>query len=284
MENPLSGVMEWYQGLPQAAQIGIPVVGVGAVYLIAKGKGSGGTGGSVVAGPFGSSTGGGQAVSGAGNAGGSNGAGSSPSGTTSPNPKPSPWPGSHLGLHDKPKPTSIGSNKPKPAGTHAPALHPHPIVSPKPEPVQAKAPTIQPGHPVLPSSHISSVPVITQASSLAYQRGLHQSGGAAALTSTKTTAAPSVANTKAAAVGPSSLTYQRGLHQSGTTVAPKTIAKPKVTATQVRTTAAKHPVKNTGLHNTVPTTKAHQVVNDKNKFAVNKLTQQRGIHQAGRAL
>lgn len=58
MDNPLGGFMEWYQGLPQYAQIGIPVAGAAGVFLIVKSKGGAG---SLVSGPFGSSTGGGTA-------------------------------------------------------------------------------------------------------------------------------------------------------------------------------------------------------------------------------
>lgn len=58
MENPFAGITEWYSGLPQAAQIGIPLAGAVGVFVIAKGKKAGGLG---VTGPLGSSTGGGTA-------------------------------------------------------------------------------------------------------------------------------------------------------------------------------------------------------------------------------
>lgn len=245
MDNPLSGVMEWYQGLPQAAQIGIPVVGVGAVFLISRKGGSSSGGGSVVAGPFGSSSGGGQASSGAGNAGGSNGSGGSPS----PKPQPKPIPPVR-----PPQPTPI----PKPVPKSIPPGHGYhppikPVTTPKPEPIKPKAPVITKGH--LPSSHIQQHPALAKPH----------------LPSSHIMSAP---NTKSAAVGylppqtsktPNAALRSGKLYEGGPT------SGPKITPTKVIPSAAKHPVKNKGLHNTVPAMKGHQYTSDQHKAASSTL-------------
>lgn len=62
MTDAIENFVSWYQGLPQAAQIGIPIAGAAGVYFIAKHKG--GVSGSQVTGPTssGSSDGGGTSV------------------------------------------------------------------------------------------------------------------------------------------------------------------------------------------------------------------------------
>ena len=72
MTDQIEAFTSWYQSLPQAAQIGIPIAGVAGVYLIAKHKS--GLTGSQVFGP-GSSQGGGTSV-----------------GPPNPNPTPNPQP------------------------------------------------------------------------------------------------------------------------------------------------------------------------------------------------
>lgn len=249
MENPLSGIMEWYQGLPQAAQIGIPVVGVGAVFLISR---KGGGSGSLVSGPFGSSTGGGQAASGAGNAGGSDGGGGSP--TPKPTPKPvpvtpKPVPGSG-GFHPNPHPIPPvhPGGRPHPPGsgngTHG-GYRPPVGSGHKPLPVVRPAPLQRPH---LPSSHIQSHPALAKPH----------------LPSSHIMSTP---NTKAAAVTPRKIVTPKtpvagirsgSLYEGGPT---------KVTSSKVTPAPAHHPVANRGLHNTVHAMKGHQYTNDQHKAA-----------------
>lgn len=259
MDNPLAGVMEWYQGLPQAAKIGIPVVGVGAVFLIAKSKGSGGAG-SLITGPFGSSSGGGGTsgggtssggTSGGGTgSGGTSGGGTSGGGTGGGNPKPKPAP------NPQPKP------KPKPApghgyGTHPgskPIRKPVPTTKPKKEGTGGKAPPLH--H--LPSGHI------------------HQ-----ALDGPKPhLAASHIADRSAvtaAANHPSSGVYGPAqAKESWTHSAAVTNMQHKTTTSKVTPSASHHPVTHK-LSNTVPASKAHQYTNDKNRVAATTLSKKRGI-------
>lgn len=241
MENPLSGVMEWYQGLPQAAQIGIPVVGAGAVFLIAKGKGGGGTGGAVVAGPFGSSSGGGS-----GNTGGN-----TPPPTPTPKPKPQPHPFKPpVRPKPRPKPPGTGGGHPvkpptKPFGKGMPIPKAIPIgkkpTQPHLAPTHVLNTDTRKGH--LPSSHIID---------------------------------HSQFNSKAGAVG-WTLANQRGLQNANKAMA---MDKPKITPSTPVITGAAHPVNQHALRNRVGAAKTHQTANDKNRHTATTLTKQRGIHQA----
>lgn len=260
MENPLSGVMEWYQGLPQAAQIGIPVVGAGAVFLIAKGKGGGGgIGGSVVAGPFGAS-----------NGGGSGNGGNTPPPTPTPKPKPKPVPPPHGKPLPPVRPGHPGHGhhppKPSPPGSHKPLPPVRPPVkpwSPGTKPAPIKAHPLQKGH--LPSSHIIDHGI--PASSRTYYHGQYN--------------APreyfhGQANSKASAVGYTAPQDQSQAKRAWTAAAAQ--ANQHVTDTKVVPSLAKHPVRNKGLHNTVPTAKAHQHLNDQHRTASSVLAT-RANHQ-----
>ena len=133
MTDAINNFALWYQGLPRAAQIGIPVAGAAGALLIAKHKSSGPQG-SQVYGP-GSSQGGGT-VTGPGN----NGIAVTPPGPIPPgSPPPNPIPYTRPLL--KPPPGSGtgggstgGGGKLPPVLNNTPERSPLPALAPPPKP------------------------------------------------------------------------------------------------------------------------------------------------------
>ena len=131
MTDAIENFVSWYQGLPQAAQIGIPIAGAAGVYFIAKHKG--GVSGSQVTGPTssGSSDGGGTSVG-----------PSNPTPVIAPGPpspgSPSPVPYSGGGLRLPPIPAVKPSPTVKPPGG---SVQGTPVSHPVSQ-VIAKAPTL----------------------------------------------------------------------------------------------------------------------------------------------
>ncbi len=283
MENPFAGAIAWYQGLPQAAQIGIPIVGAGAVILIAKGKG--GTG-SLVSGPFGSSVGGGVA-SGGGTSGGGGGStvtgggvgtttgGTSTGGGSTPGkPKPTPSP-THTGGASNSHPTSTPTSGVR---SYAPA---RPVRNPVPTAISGTAD--KPRIVATPSTPIASIrsgmlyeggpsspAMVTKALAPKY---LPQDQSQAKVAFT---AQAAQANTLAAAITPKKITTTTSplagirsgsLYEGGST---------KVTPSKVTPAPAVHPVSVSKVRNPVAAAKTHQTVNDKNRAAVTKLATSTG--------
>ena len=155
MENPLSGMMEWFSGLPSYAQIGIPVAGAAGIFLIAKKGGSGGgASGAYVNGPYGSSAGGGGIDT------------SLPAPTPAPAPDPSPVPGGG-GISGGGSNNPGGTGQPSPTGSPLPGRRP--ISHPLPPVYPHRLPPVYPGEQLSPSRTGSIRPTTYRDNNPVYQ-------------------------------------------------------------------------------------------------------------------